>query len=179
MLRHLKWLFAVFVVCGGIVIFAFSAGVGVSAERGGVPQYATMIAIVVSLMMFYGFILGLRSRFALASESDGETFYYLGFIYTLATLVATFTPLLSVGSVNSKQVLGYFGLGLITTFVGLAGRIFFMSDGSVVEGEEELQRFTNALQDAGRNIETVTLQISRAADSLAIDSCISNVLFEA
>src|SRR5204862_406504 len=79
-----------------------------------------------TLIVVYGVLLWIRSRTTDASEADGETFYYLGFIYTLATLVATFAPLLnSAERPESRQVLGFFGLGLITTFVGLAGRIVF------------------------------------------------------
>src|SRR5205807_4125438 len=86
----------------------------------------TMTTLVVGLMVVYGVVLLIRSRTAFASETDGETFYYLGFIYTLATLVATFAPLLNSSErPESRHVLGLFGLGLITTFVGLAGRIVF------------------------------------------------------
>src|SRR5262249_56062922 len=79
-----------------------AAGVGViltfswwSAGSPGGSRHWTMIALVVGLMVAYGVVLWLRSRTVYASEADGETFYYLGFIYTLATLVATFAPLLN------------------------------------------------------------------------------------
>ncbi len=109
-----------FIAVGVGVILTFSW-----SYRGtpGPVRHWTMIGLVVGLMLVYGVVLWIRSRTEHASEHDGETFYYLGFIYTLVTLVATFAPLLnSAERPESRHVLGLFGLGLITTFVGLTGR---------------------------------------------------------
>src|SRR5262249_57663426 len=100
-----------------------------------------------------------------ASEADGETFYYLGFIYTLATLVATFAPLLnSSDRPESRHVLGLFGLGLVTTFVGLAGRIVFAqtSAAALERPEEDARRLCDAYAEAARAIERSTVRIVHA-----------------
>src|SRR5262245_63219931 len=109
-----------------------------------------MITLVVGLMAVYGLVLWIRSRTEYASETDGETFYYLGFIYTLATLVATFAPLLnSAQRPESRHVLGLFGLGLITTFVGLAGRIVFSQTApGLAQPEDDARRLGDAYTDA-------------------------------
>jgi len=124
-----------------------------------------MTALVVGLMVVYGIVLWVRSGTAYASETDGETFYYLGFIYTLATLVATFAPLLnSTERPDSRQVLGFFGLGLITTFVGLAGRIVFAqaSSGALASPENDARRLGDAYTEAARAIERSTVRIVHA-----------------
>jgi hypothetical protein len=125
----------------------------------------TMTALVVGLMVVYGVVLWLRSRTGSAAEGDGETFYYLGFIYTLATLVATFAPLLNAAErPESRHVLGLFGLGLVTTFVGLAGRIVFAQTvaGGGASPEESARRLGDAYAEAARSIEKSTVRIVHA-----------------
>lgn len=161
-LASLPATFMGFIAAGVGVILTFSW-----AYRGtpGGPRHWTMIALVVGMMLAYGVFLWIRSRSEYASDSDGETFYYLGFIYTLATLVATFAPLLNASEPpDSRQVLGLFGLGLITTFVGLAGRIVFAqtSPGAFASPEDDARRLGDAYAEAARAIEKSTARIVHA-----------------
>lgn len=151
-----------FIAVGVSVILTFSWSY--RGTPGGAGHW-TMVALVVGLMVVYGCVLWIRSRTEYASEGDGETFYYLGFIYTLATLVATFAPLLnSAERPESRQVLGLFGLGLITTFVGLAGRIVFAqtSPGALASPEDDARRLGEAYAEAARAIERSTVRIVHA-----------------
>jgi len=150
-----------FIAVGVGVILTFSVW---SAGPPGGSRHWTMTALVVGLMLVYGVFLWIRSRTAYASETDGETFYYLGFIYTLATLVASFAPLLnSPARPESRHVLGLFGLGLITTFVGLAGRIVFAQTASgPAQPEHDARRLGDAYEDAARAIERSTVRIVHA-----------------
>jgi hypothetical protein len=151
-----------FIAAGVGVIVAFSWW---SGGASGGSRHWTMTGLVVGLMVVYGIVLWVRSGTAYASETDGETFYYLGFIYTLATLVATFAPLLnSTERPDSRQVLGFFGLGLITTFVGLAGRIVFAqaSSGALASPENDARRLGDAYTEAARAIERSTVRIVHA-----------------
>jgi len=151
-----------FIVVGVGVILTFSWS---SRGTPGALRHWTMTGLVVGLMVVYGVLLWIRSRTTDASEADGETFYYLGFIYTLATLVATFAPLLnSAERPESRQVLGFFGLGLITTFVGLAGRIVFAqtAPGALARPEDDARRLGDAYAEAARAIERSTVRIVHA-----------------
>ena len=151
-----------FIAAGVGVIVAFSWW---SGGASGGSRHWTMTALVVGLMVVYGIVLWVRSGTVYASETDGETFYYLGFIYTLATLVATFAPLLnSTERPESRHVLGFFGLGLITTFVGLAGRIVFAqaSSGALASPENDARRLGDAYTEAARAIERSTVRIVHA-----------------
>jgi hypothetical protein len=151
-----------FLAAGVGVILTFSWSYG--GAPGG-PRHWTMTAVVVGLMLAYGVLLWIRSRTVYASETDGETFYYLGFIYTLATLVATFAPLLNSSErPDSRNVLGFFGLGLITTFVGLAGRIVFAqtTPGALARPEDDARRLGDAYAEAARAIERSTVRIVHA-----------------
>jgi hypothetical protein len=160
--RSLPSIFIGFVAIGVSVILAFSR-----VYRGNLAGawHWTMVGLVVGLMLVYGVVLWMRSRTPYASEGDGETFYYLGFIYTLATLVATFAPLLnSTERPETRHVLGLFGLGLITTFVGLAGRVVFAQTwpGAPSGPEENAKRLGDAYAEAARRIERSTVRIVHA-----------------
>jgi hypothetical protein len=155
-------IFIGFIAVGASVILSFS---WIYRGRPGGPWHWTMIALVVGLMLVYGVVLWVRSRTEYASEGDGETFYYLGFIYTLATLVATFAPLLnSAERPDTRQVLGLFGLGLSTTFVGLAGRIVFAQTGpgAIESPEHNARKLADAYAEAARAIERSTVRIVHA-----------------
>src|SRR5207249_10658937 len=119
----------------------------------------------VWLVIVSGVVLLIRSRTAVASETDGERFYYLGVIYTLATLGATFAPWLNSSErPETRHVLGLFRLGLITTFVGLAGRIVFAqtSPGPLASPENDARRLGDAYAEAARAIERSTVRIVHA-----------------
>jgi hypothetical protein len=151
-----------FIAVGVTVILTFSWWF--RGTPGGAWHWA-MVALVVGLMVLYGLVLWIRARTEYAAEGDGETFYYLGFIYTLATLVATFAPLLnSTERPDTRQVLGLFGLGLITTFVGLAGRIVFAqtSEEALASTEDNTRRLGDAYAEAARAIERSTVRIVHA-----------------
>ena len=161
LVANLPSTFLGFIAVGVGVILTFSVW---SAGPPGGSRHWTMTALVVGLMLVYGVFLWIRSRTAYASETDGETFYYLGFIYTLATLVATFAPLLnSPERPQSRHVLGLFGLGLITTFVGLVGRIVFAQTApGLAQPEDEARRLGDAYGEAARAIERSTVRIVHA-----------------
>jgi hypothetical protein len=159
---RLPAVFIGFIAVGVSVILTFSWSYRHTPEG---PWHWTMITVVVGLMVVYGGVLWMRSRTEYASEGDGETFYYLGFIYTLATLVATFAPLLNSSErPESRHVLGLFGLGLITTFVGLAGRVVFAqtSSGAPASPEDSARRLGDAYTEAARSIERSTVRIVHA-----------------
>jgi hypothetical protein len=162
LVRSLPSVFIGFIVIGVGVILTFSRWY--RGSPSGAWHWA-MVALVVGLMLVYGVVLWMRSRTEYAAEGDGETFYYLGFIYTLATLVATFAPLLnSTERLETRQVLGLFGLGLITTFVGLAGRVVFAQTwpGTPSGPEENARRLGDAYAEAARRIERSTVRIVHA-----------------
>jgi hypothetical protein len=162
LVASLPSIFIGFIAAGVAVILTFSW-----AYRGtpSGARHWTMIALVIGLMVVYGVVLWLRSRTAHASEGDGETFYYLGFIYTLATLVATFAPLLNSSErPDIRHVLGLFGLGLSTTFVGLVGRIVFAqtSAEAAASPEDSARRLGDAYAEAAHAIERSTVRIVHA-----------------
>jgi methyl-accepting chemotaxis protein len=84
---------------------------------------AAFTAIIpITVMFIFLIITKFRSKHFIATEQLGDSFYYLGFLFTLTSLMA---GLLSFwGNVDvGNQLLGQFGVAISTTIIGLTGRI--------------------------------------------------------
>lgn len=163
---HFRAAFAIFFLLGAGVIVVCSAVANQQQALRSNAQWV-MVGLVIGLMLLFAVIVGMRAKTELANEGDAEAFYYLGFIYTLVTLVATFTPLLAADAKPSTQhVLGLFGLGLVTTFVGLAGRVFFLQGSTVQSEDGAAQRLARAYMESARQLEATAGQIGRVGQKL-------------
>lgn len=93
----------------------------------------------VFLMVGYGFCAFQFRRIRLRPDRLGDNFYYLGFIFTLASLSAALILIRRGASID--DLLGSFGIALFTTIVGVAGRVLFVQlRGDVDEVEDEIRR---------------------------------------
>jgi hypothetical protein len=94
--------------------------------------------LAVAFMFAYGFIAYQIPTVHLRLDRLGDNFYYLGFIYTLASLSAALVQMRN--GVEIDSVLGNFGIALITTIVGIAGRVVFVQMRSEIDDVEEVIR---------------------------------------
>ena len=125
-----KGLFAVVAVLGfaGIVILKVR-GFDADAVAGA----------AVALMVVYGVVAFQYRRVRLRPDRLGDNFYYLGFIYTLASLSAALLQLRAGARI--EELLGSFGIALFTTIIGVAGRVLFVQlRGDIDEVEDEVRR---------------------------------------
>jgi hypothetical protein len=95
-------------------------------------------ALAVALMLAYGAAAYRIPAVRLRLDRLGDNFYYLGFIYTLASLSAALVQMRS--GIEIEAVLGNFGVALITTIVGIAGRVVFVQMRSEIDDVEEVIR---------------------------------------
>jgi hypothetical protein len=103
-------------------------------------------ALAVALMLAYGVAAYHIPAVRLRLDRLGDNLYYLGFIYTLASLSAALVQMRS--GIEVDAVLGNFGVALITTIVGIAGRVVFVQMRSEIDDvEEEIRR--DILEAAG------------------------------
>jgi chromosome segregation ATPase len=127
--------------------------------------------VVVGVMFLYGYAVYKKTRAGAATPEDSDTFYYLGFIYTLVTLVAALLPFLMAedlsAELNQKRVLGVFGIGLVTTFIGLGGRILFaqLQRGHANSVEGGAQDAAIALSGFGRRVDSAALEFGTALEA--------------
>jgi hypothetical protein len=102
----------------------------------------------------------------------GDNFYYLGFIFTLASMSAALLQL-GENANNIEAVLGSFGIALFTTIVGVAGRVMFVQLRSEIdEVEAEVRRelvetsdvLRAQLNQSLREFEIFTTSVKQAAE---------------
>jgi F0F1-type ATP synthase membrane subunit b/b' len=122
-------------------LFAGTAALGfalIIILKVGAVGPELIAGLAVALMFTYGFIAYRIPAVHLRLDRLGDNFYYLGFIYTLASLSAALVQLRN--GVEIDSVLGNFGIALITTIVGIAGRVVFVQMRSEIDDVEEVIR---------------------------------------
>jgi hypothetical protein len=125
-----KGLFAVVAVVGFGAILALKL-------REFDANYVAAGAVL--LMIGYGFFAFQFRRIRLRPDRLGDNFYYLGFIFTLASLSAALLLVKRGGAID--ELIGSFGIALLTTIVGVAGRVLFVQmRGDIDEVENEVRR---------------------------------------
>ena len=98
-------------------------------------------ALAVATMVVYGVLSFQMPAVQLRPDRLGDNFYYLGLIYTLASLSAALLQLRTTVSHNIEDLLGNFGIALVTTVVGVAGRVLFVQmRGEIDDVEERVRR---------------------------------------
>jgi methyl-accepting chemotaxis protein len=102
---------------------------------------ANMISVIaVAIMIAYGAIAYRMPLVQMRLDRLGDNFYYLGFIYTLASLSAALLQLQLFPGLEVQQLLGSFGIALVTTIVGIAGRVLFVQLRSELDDVEDRAR---------------------------------------
>ena len=120
------------------------------------------LATVSAWMCFLGFLI-YRKSFINYEESDADYFYYLGFIYTIFTLAISFVFITfqqtDDGIIDNKQIIKSFGFGLITTFIGLSGRVLLY---------QIFERQTTGAEDAVQRISVIGDRFARQLGGLTV-----------
>lgn len=147
----------------GFIFFALLGGLGiVVAKLVGLP--AELVAIGAALIMVVYAVLIFRSGSGrLRSDQAGDNCYYLGLVYTLASLafaIFTFDP-----ADTATTIVQGFGIALLTTIIGLILRVFFSQGRPDLEDTEETARL--ALSDAVSQLRTEVTQVTRTMNELS------------
>ena len=142
-----KGLFVGFAVCGFLAILI--------TKMTGFPGFLTAIGALV-LLVTYAYLAFRLDRFKANPDSLGDNCYYMGFLFTLASLSAALVALereTASGRVDLLEALiGSFGVALFSTIGGITLRVFFMQmRREIVDVEEQmrtdLQNSANLLKD--------------------------------
>jgi hypothetical protein len=111
-----KGLFALFALAGFCSIILLKTATAF-------PSLAVAI-IGIGAMVSYGLLAWRLPAVQIRPDRLGDNFYYIGFIYTLASLSAALLQIRSGDQIG--ELLGNFGIALATTVVGVAGRVLFV-----------------------------------------------------
>ncbi len=145
---------------------------------GGGPWLVALL--VAAVMIGYAFFVG---RFVdeadVPGDTKGESIYYLGLLFTFAAMIAgliTFdweTP--GTDTSGTTGAIRNFGIALLTTIVGLAGRVWFTmsheSPGDIVdttrsELEETVSRMKESLDRARDDLESMAIRFGESSAGL-------------
>ena len=109
-----RWAFLAFAVGGAILIWLAKAS----------SLNAIMVALGAMLVMLaYAALVSLGSKLKLRADQLGDNCYYLGLVFTLASLsyaIFTFDP-----ANTATTIVQGFGVALVSTVLGLVLRVFF------------------------------------------------------
>lgn len=148
-----------------------------------------LIALVLSVLMI-GFGVSIRET-EVASDSKGDSFYYLGLLFTFIALIAALIAF-DWGSDATRTIgiIRNFGIALVTTIWGLAGRVWYAMSGdapgdleeairgdleaavsemkgSLDRARDHLDILVNTFVDSGEAMATTVGKISTTADRAA------------
>lgn len=159
----------------GIVAFAGFAGIMALKLSDYDADY--IAALAVAVMIAYGMLAFRIPAVQLRLDRLGDNFYYLGFIYTLASLSAALLQLR--GGTQIEVLLGSFGIALVTTIVGIAGRVLLVQmRGELDEVEDRVRRdlakaaadLRAELTQALREFETFRKAVAQSTEEMATQS---------
>lgn len=142
-------------------------------DRGG-----WLPAIILAVLMLAHGWIALRNEHV-SPDTKGDGFYYLGLLFTFASLVPALEAvdaMLEASDPSEMAVLiQNFGIALVTTIVGLGGRVFFTmtqdSPGDVATHatqtlEAAINEMTNIVVRGGRSMEDLVDHLQKSADEL-------------
>lgn len=123
------------------------------------------LAIVLSVLMLLYF-LAARTAQMVSADTKGDAFYYLGLLFTFGSLVSALDSFSRPDSeVNDMiEMIAPFGIALLTTIVGLFGRVWF-SVWQEAPGDAVADA-TRALDDAILDMKAIVLRGSQGMEDL-------------
>jgi hypothetical protein len=155
--NSLKRSFLTTLIVGGTVILARP-----SLGLGGISAMFIVCGVMVSYWLFQRN----RSRInesVVARSVFGDSFYYLGFLFTFIALVAVMIELGS-DDFDIDSIIGSMGPALITTVFGMAVRIY-LTQFDPITSEPELETF-NAVGELSSAIMAATDKMQTAMEAV-------------
>jgi len=116
---------------------------------GGNPMLSMAPPIIVMILYF----LWYKDKTNLESQVEqfADSFYYMGFLFTLAALAISLIPWAFESSqITPENVISKLGIALLTTIIGLGGRVYLTQ--FLVSEEEAIADIQKRLRDGSRSL---------------------------
>lgn len=144
----------------GFFFFAFTGFAAIVSAKALGADTAWIAVGAIASMLIYAIIIGTVGTGRVRADQAGDNCYYLGLIYTLASLsyaIWTFDP-----SNTATTIVQGFGIALVTTIAGLILRVFFNQGRPDLENIEEQTRLemTNAVVRLKSELSDVVRQLN-------------------
>lgn len=148
-----KSLFIIFTVVGASVIWAM---------KGLHLPTLLVVLVPIAFIVSYCLLASTVKLFQIKDEQIGDNSYYLGFLYTLSSLSYALWNF-STGDGSPEDIIGSFGVGLWSTIIGIALRVFFAQ---IRQDPQDIEKETRAR--IAETASMLTSELHRA--SLAFNS---------
>lgn len=147
-----QWLFFGCFGLGAVAIWVLKAL--------GIGQYV-VTAVPVCLMIAYAAIAIVTKRYKIRADKIGDNIYYLGFLFTLVSLAYALWSFTAAASAT-ETIITNFGIAIITTIFGLAGRVFFnqMREDPVEYEREARYSLAEATRNLKSQIDDISVELS-------------------
>lgn len=122
----------------GFLVFAFVGFAGIILAKLYDVSTQWVAVGACATMLSYALLVGRAGTGRLRADQTGDNCYYLGLIYTLASLsyaIFTFDP-----DNTATTIVQGFGIALVTTILGLVLRVFFNQGRPDLENTEQQVR---------------------------------------
>ncbi|MYA43641.1 MAG: DNA recombination protein RmuC [Gemmatimonadetes bacterium] len=167
---------------GAVVIILVNWFFGTADEPR--PGVAWVVATVLSAAMVAHGITSRGNQHVLP-ETKADGIYYQGLLFTFGSLVAALIAFgsQSAGTASTGTVIINFGIALLTTIVGLAGRVLFSMyqlgigeisgtavrelDEAAGEMKDKIRRAGERMEDLARHLDESTKSISETTRTVA------------
>lgn len=126
---------------------------------------AWLFAVALALLMIWYGRTARKSK--VSSDTKGEAFYYLGLLFTFASMVAALWNFSKADGDDMMGMIGPFGIALLTTIVGLTGRVWF-SVWQEAPGDK-VTRATQYLDEAIDKMKAVVIRGTRSMEDIVGD----------
>ena len=110
----------------------------------------SMAPPIVTMVLYF---LWYRDKSNLESQVEqfADSFYYMGFLFTLGALAISLIPwAIDSATINPEQVISKLGIALLTTIIGLGGRVYLTQ--FLVSEEEAIADIQKRLRDGSRSL---------------------------
>lgn len=143
----------------GILLIGVGNGLGFDRWFNG-----WFLAVVLSLLMLLYFQTA-RTAQQVSPDTKGDAFYYLGLLFTFGSLVSALVSLSRAdASDDMRGMIAPFGIALVTTIVGLFGRVWF-SVWQEAPGDSVADA-TQALDEAIGDMKAIVVRGSQGMEDL-------------
>lgn len=152
-----------------VYFFALIAGSGLilfGKSNGWLGAWPAAIIAVLLIVGYLVFAWGSQRENPVRADRMGDNCYYLGLVYTLASLIASLIRIENGAEV--LELIGNFGIALVSTAAGIIARLVMIQMRS--EADDIDQRARVSLAQTAQLMQSDLLAASTAFRSLLIDA---------
>ncbi len=145
------------------LIFTLSCLVGGLFIFLGVTFSSNLLALICPILIMLGYWAYIRkANTGMPLSVIGDSYYYMGFIFTMFSLVISLLSLSNNDGININSLVGSFGSALLTTISGLILRLATTSFSVQTKEKQKNLEFEieRSLLEFSAQLETLTTEVS-------------------